>query len=199
MTDHDDPAGLGQRTRAVRRVRRRCPRRRRAGPVRGAPPGLPRLPDRGGDASARRPPHSRSTRSSRPPGCAPRCWPASSRSGRCRRSSSPTGGRSPTGSAAGRGTRRPVRSSSRRRWCSSRWSPPSRCDRGHPTTQGSVRRPSRSWQADDRQDFEQEFPDGSSATVAVSRSEGRAVIITEDMALAPEGKVYELWFQDPAG
>ncbi len=53
--------------------------------------------------------------------------------------------------------------------------------------------------ADDRQDFEQEFPDGSTATVAVSRSEGRAVIITEDMALAPEGKVYELWFQDPAG
>lgn len=54
-------------------------------------------------------------------------------------------------------------------------------------------------EADDRQDFEQEFPDGSSATVAVSRSEGRAVIITDDMALAPEGKVYELWLQDPAG
>lgn len=54
-------------------------------------------------------------------------------------------------------------------------------------------------QSDDRQDFEQAFPDGSTATVAVSRSEGRAVIITEDMALAPEGKVYEIWFQDPAG
>ena len=51
--------------------------------------------------------------------------------------------------------------------------------------------------ADDAQDFEQEFPDGSSARVVVSRSEGRAVIITNDMALAPEGKVYELWLQDP--
>ena len=54
-------------------------------------------------------------------------------------------------------------------------------------------------EAADRQDFEQEFPDGSTATVVVSRSEGRAVIVTEDMALAPDGKVYELWFQDPAG
>lgn len=44
-----------------------------------------------------------------------------------------------------------------------------------------------------------EFPDGSRATVTVSRSEGRAVIETEDMALAPEGKVYELWLQTPEG
>ncbi|MDZ5619231.1 anti-sigma factor [Nocardioides bizhenqiangii] len=54
-------------------------------------------------------------------------------------------------------------------------------------------------QADDREDFEQQFPDGSSATVVVSRSEGRAVVITDDMAPAPDGKVYELWLQDPAG
>lgn len=47
--------------------------------------------------------------------------------------------------------------------------------------------------------YEQEFPDGSRATVVVSRSEGRAVILTEDMALAPEGKVYELWLQSPEG
>ena len=53
--------------------------------------------------------------------------------------------------------------------------------------------------ADDAQSFPQEFPDGSSATVVVSRSEGRAVIQTEDMALAPAGKVYELWFQTPEG
>jgi anti-sigma-K factor RskA len=48
----------------------------------------------------------------------------------------------------------------------------------------------------DREEVVQRFPDGSSATVVVSRTEGRAVIITEDMALAPEGKVYELWLQD---
>jgi len=51
-------------------------------------------------------------------------------------------------------------------------------------------------EASDRQTYEQEFPDGSTATVVVSRSEGRAVIVTEDMALAPDGKVYELWLQD---
>lgn len=45
----------------------------------------------------------------------------------------------------------------------------------------------------------QEFPDGARATVTVSRSEGRAVIQTTDMALAPEGKVYELWLQQPNG
>lgn len=53
--------------------------------------------------------------------------------------------------------------------------------------------------ADDAKRIEQRFPDGSSATVVFSQSEGRAVIVTEDMALAPEGKVYELWLQDPGG
>lgn len=48
-------------------------------------------------------------------------------------------------------------------------------------------------EAPDAEKVAQEFPDGSVATVVVSRSEGRAVILTEDMALAPEGKVYELW------
>lgn len=53
--------------------------------------------------------------------------------------------------------------------------------------------------AADATTVEQEFPDGSRATVTVSRSEGRAVIQTTDMALAPEGKVYELWLQQPDG
>ncbi len=53
--------------------------------------------------------------------------------------------------------------------------------------------------ADDAQSFPEKFPDGSSATVVVSRSEGRAVVVTDDMALAPAGKVYELWFQTPDG
>jgi anti-sigma-K factor RskA len=51
----------------------------------------------------------------------------------------------------------------------------------------------------DRQEVTAQFPDGSMATVVVSRDEGRAVIVTEDMALAPEGKVYELWLQGPDG
>jgi len=53
--------------------------------------------------------------------------------------------------------------------------------------------------ADDVQSIDEQFPDGARATVHVSRSEGRAVIVTEDMALAPPGKVYELWLQDPEG
>jgi anti-sigma-K factor RskA len=40
---------------------------------------------------------------------------------------------------------------------------------------------------------------GAQATVVVSRSEGRAVIVTKDMPLAPEGRTYELWFQTPQG
>ncbi len=35
------------------------------------------------------------------------------------------------------------------------------------------------------------------ARVVLSRSEDRAVIVTEDMVDAPAGKVYELWFQTP--
>ena len=44
-----------------------------------------------------------------------------------------------------------------------------------------------------------QFPDGSSATVYVSRSEGRAVIVTDDMAPAPTGKDYQLWLVGPDG
>jgi anti-sigma-K factor RskA len=51
----------------------------------------------------------------------------------------------------------------------------------------------------DRQEVTAQFPDGSMATVVVSRDEGRAIIVTEDMALAPDGKVYELWLQGPDG
>lgn len=54
-------------------------------------------------------------------------------------------------------------------------------------------------EADDAARFTQRFDDGSRATVVVSRSEGRAVILTEGMALPPQGKVYELWLQTPKG
>lgn len=53
--------------------------------------------------------------------------------------------------------------------------------------------------ADDAARVEATFDDGSRATVVLSRTEGRAVILTEDMQLAPAGKVYALWLQSPAG
>ena len=46
---------------------------------------------------------------------------------------------------------------------------------------------------------EKSFPDGSRATVVLSRSQGKALIRTRGMAPAPSGKVYELWLQTPAG
>ncbi|RHW26011.1 anti-sigma factor [Nocardioides immobilis] len=53
--------------------------------------------------------------------------------------------------------------------------------------------------ADDADRIVQRFPDGSRATVVFSRSEGRAVLLTEDMALAPDGSDYQLWLQAPQG
>lgn len=46
---------------------------------------------------------------------------------------------------------------------------------------------------------EKKFPDGAQAKVVHSRSLGKAFIETVDMPPAPDGKVYELWFQTPAG
>lgn len=40
-----------------------------------------------------------------------------------------------------------------------------------------------------------DFEDGSSARVVRSEQSGRAVIVTDGMASAPDGKVYELWLQ----
>ncbi|MFE1288479.1 anti-sigma factor domain-containing protein [Streptomyces sp. NPDC058751] len=38
--------------------------------------------------------------------------------------------------------------------------------------------------------------DGASGTVVVSRSRDRAVFVSSDMARPPDGKVYQLWFDD---
>ncbi|TIC89057.1 anti-sigma factor [Nocardioides sp. GY 10113] len=54
-------------------------------------------------------------------------------------------------------------------------------------------------EAEDATRVSQEFPDGSTATIVLSREEGRAVIVTTDMAAAPDGKVFEVWLQTPAG
>ena len=47
--------------------------------------------------------------------------------------------------------------------------------------------------APDAEEYVREFPDGSTATLVRSKSLKRAVIVTEDMAPAPDGKLYELW------
>jgi len=53
--------------------------------------------------------------------------------------------------------------------------------------------------ARDAHAVEKTFPDGSTATIVISRSEGRALIRTTGMAPAPAGRDYELWLQTPAG
>lgn len=50
-------------------------------------------------------------------------------------------------------------------------------------------------QADDAEQYVQEFPDGSSAVLTRSKSLNKAVIVTDDMAPPPDGKVYELWLE----
>lgn len=52
-------------------------------------------------------------------------------------------------------------------------------------------------QADDAEKVFLDLGEAGRATVIRSRSEDRAVIVTEDMVAAPEGKDYELWFQTP--
>jgi len=53
--------------------------------------------------------------------------------------------------------------------------------------------------AADAQRHSIKFEDGSSATVVRSKSEGRAVLLTDNMAAPPEGKAFEVWLQDPTG
>jgi anti-sigma-K factor RskA len=53
--------------------------------------------------------------------------------------------------------------------------------------------------ADDAKHVKIDFPDGSSATVVRSRSEGRAVLVTKGMAAPPSGKVFEVWLPDDTG
>jgi anti-sigma-K factor RskA len=44
-----------------------------------------------------------------------------------------------------------------------------------------------------------DFKDGSSATVVRSVSKGQAVLLTQDMALPPQGKAFQVWLQDRKG
>lgn len=53
--------------------------------------------------------------------------------------------------------------------------------------------------ADDARHVSIEFTDGSSATVVRSLSEGKAVLVTRNMAAPPPGKAFEVWLQDDKG
>ena len=53
--------------------------------------------------------------------------------------------------------------------------------------------------ADDAKHVSITFTDGSKATVVRSLSQGKAVLVTSDMAAPPSGKTFELWLQDETG
>ena len=53
--------------------------------------------------------------------------------------------------------------------------------------------------ASDAQRVSTEFTDGSSATVVRSVKEGKAVLLTRNMAAPPTGKSFELWLRDAQG
>lgn len=51
--------------------------------------------------------------------------------------------------------------------------------------------------APDAEKVSVDLGEAGEATVVRSKSQDRAVIVTEDMDPAPEGRVYQLWLQDP--
>ena len=53
--------------------------------------------------------------------------------------------------------------------------------------------------ASDAKHYSIDFNDGSSATVVRSANEGKAVLLTQEMAAPPSGKAYELWLRDETG
>lgn len=66
-------------------------------------------------------------------------------------------------------------------------------------SQGQLTVAERVLDARDKQTTAQTFPDGASATLVRSKEVGRAVLITHNMPLAPNGKVYQLWLQNEQG
>jgi anti-sigma-K factor RskA len=50
----------------------------------------------------------------------------------------------------------------------------------------------------DAQRFTKDLPGGGTATIVRSAAEHRAVMVTEDLPPAPDGKVYQLWLQTPS-
>ena len=54
-------------------------------------------------------------------------------------------------------------------------------------------------QAPDAQRYQQALPDGSTVTIVRSKSVGRAVLVTDNLAAAPTGKTYQMWLQAAGG
>ncbi len=54
-------------------------------------------------------------------------------------------------------------------------------------------------QAPDAQRYQQALADGSTVTVVRSKSVGRAVLVTDNLAAPPSGKTYQMWLQAPSG
>ena len=67
------------------------------------------------------------------------------------------------------------------------------------TPDGSLTAAEQVLQAGDAQNVSLDVGDSGRATVTRSKSQDRAVIVTEDMSGAPDGKVYELWLMSPDG
>jgi anti-sigma-K factor RskA len=67
------------------------------------------------------------------------------------------------------------------------------------TPEGSLTATEQVLQAGDAQDVFLDLGEAGRATVTRSKSVDRAVIVTEDMVGAPDGKVYELWLMSPDG
>lgn len=66
-------------------------------------------------------------------------------------------------------------------------------------SQGQVTVADRVLQAPDAQRTTKTLPGGASVMVVRSTSVGRAILMTKSMPGAPQGKVYQLWLQDPKG
>ncbi len=54
-------------------------------------------------------------------------------------------------------------------------------------------------QAPDAQRVNQTLPDGATTSVVRSKSVGKAVLVADNLPAAPDGKVYQLWLQNPQG
>lgn len=68
-----------------------------------------------------------------------------------------------------------------------------------PSDNGSLTAAEQVLKASDAQRVEVDLGETGRATVVRSKSVGKAVITTEDMAAAPAGKVYELWLESAEG
>ncbi len=54
-------------------------------------------------------------------------------------------------------------------------------------------------QAPDAQRVDQTLADGATTSVVRSKSVGKAVLVANNLPAAPDGKVYQLWLQNPQG